>query len=188
MNDTINKYLEKDEQVLWTGKPVKTKFMDEDVKTSYLTQLIVTGCVCVLLVAGYLALCAKNNANVMIGMVGIIVLLCCLPVSSIFSVWRSLGKLSYVITNQRAIIWLSCYKMLSLPLSCVDSVVIVRGKNGMDSLCIGSPACKLATKKLRGAGVDSVRITKPDNETLTYPVFYNIQDAEGAKAVLESLL
>ena len=93
-----------------------------------------------------------------------------------------------MITNQRAIIWLSCYKMLSLPLSCVDSVVIVRGKNGMDSLCIGSPACKLATKKLRGAGVDSVRITKPDNEPLTYPVFYNIQDAEGAKAVLESLL
>ena len=188
MNESINKYLVKGEEVLWTGKPVKTKFFDEDVKTSYLAQLIITGCVCVFLVAGYFALCAKNNANVMIGMVGVIVLLCCLPVSSIFTVWRSLGKLSYVITNQRAIIWLSCYKMLSLPLTCVDAVVITRGKNGMDSLCIGSPACKLAAKKLRGAGVDSVRVTQTDNETVTYPVFYNIQDAETAKAILESLL
>ena len=33
MNESINKYLDKGEEVLWTGKPVKTKFFDEDVKT-----------------------------------------------------------------------------------------------------------------------------------------------------------
>ena len=177
MNESIHKYLDKDEKVLWTGKPVKTRFFDEDVKKSYITQLAVTVAVCAFLVIGYLSLCAKNNTPVMIGLLGIIVLLSFLPVSSIFSVWKGLGKLTYVITNQRAIIWLSCYKMLSLSLQDVDTAVIVTGKNGMDSLCIGSPAAKLAAHKLRGAGVDSVRITQQDNETLTYPVFYNIPDA-----------
>ena len=188
MNESIIKKLEKGEEILWSGKPIKTTFLDEDVKKKYILELIITAAVCIFMVVGYILLCQKNNAEIKPILLAVVILLCILPVSSIFSVWRSLGSATYFVTNQRAIIYRGGDNILALDLRMVDSVSIVRGKNGMDSLCIGSPACKISTSRLRTAGIDSVRKSSDDGVTLTYPVFYNIADAVEAKRVLESPL
>lgn len=188
MTDNEQIRLEKNETIQWTGKPIKTKFLDEDVKSRYILELAITAAVCVFLIVGYLILCQKNDTEIMFGMIAIIILLTVLPVSSIFSVWFSLGKLTYVITNQRVMIWHSSNKVFALDLKNVDSITIVSGKNGMESLCIGSPTTKLPSFKLRSGGAESIRVTRYDNETLTYPVFYNIADANNAMSILKSLI
>ena len=140
MTEKIKNCLEKNEEILWTGKPQITKMLDEDVKVDALRRIAISASVCILLVAGYFAICMKNGVSVKWGLVAVVIAICVIAVSHIFTCWKSLKKVVYVITDQRVIIWHSEFKLYALPLKNVDMIQIVTGKNGMDSLCIGAPA------------------------------------------------
>lgn len=111
-----------------------------------------------------------------------------LSITHIFTSWNSLGRVEYVITNKRVMIWHSEDKQIALALKKITESKIVTGANGMDSLCIGTPACKLPNHKLRFAGVNSVREEVGENVYEEYPVFYNIMDAQEAKKILDAAL
>ena len=184
MNERIEKTLGKNEKILWLGKPQKTKLMDEDVKCSYIRSILISAAICVALVSGYLAICLTKDIDIMWAVVAVIVVLCLLGSLHIFTCWKAIGRVTYVITNKHVIIWHSEDKQISLPRRKITEVKIVTGKNGYDSLCIGTPTSKLPLQKLRLAGVEGIREEISENVYEEYPVFYNIVDAKGAAAIL----
>lgn len=186
MEERIEKTLGKNERILWTGKPCKTKLMDEDVKKSYTSSFVVTALVCAALIAGYIGICLSNDIPIMWAVIAVILALGVLSVTYIFTSYNALGKIVYVLTNKRAIIWHSEDKQLSISRSRISESKIVTGPNGHDSLCIGTPACALPMHKLRFAGVNCVREEIGENVYEEYPVFYNIADAKGAKEILDN--
>lgn len=188
MNQEIQKVLNKEEKILWTGKPQQGKIFDEDTKKNNWLRIALASAVCLLLNGVYIGYCLSSGTDVKIGVVVVVVVLAFFAVLNIFTTWKALGKIVYVITDQRVMIYHSSDKAISLPLKKIDETLVVTGANGMDSLCIGSPTCKLSAGKLRNAGVEGRRVEVDENAHDIYPVFYNLPDAANVKKFLDGLV
>lgn len=184
MNERVAKILGKNEKILWTGKPQKSKLMDEDVKAANIRSILISAAISLALVAGYLYICLTKDIEIMWAVVIVIVVLGLLMVLHIFTCWNALNRIIYVITNKRVMIWHSEDKVISLSRKKITEFTVVTGKNGYESLCIGAPATSIPMHKLRHAGVEGVREEVSENVYEEYPVFYNIADAKGAAAIL----
>jgi len=184
MNQYIQKILAEDESILWTGRPQMTKLFDEDTKKHSILRIIVSAAVGLALLGGYFAMCA-NSGTELKPMIPVVIFVCSFfAISGIFTSFRALNKTTYYITNQNVILVRGSDKHFSLPLSMVDDTKVIRGDNGLDSLCIGSFACKTPKHKLRYAGIECRRKELKDSSFVYYPVFYNISDAKNVEQQL----
>ena len=187
MNERVEKTLGKNEKILWIGKPQKSKLMDEDVKATNIRTILISAAICVALVGGYLYVCFTKGIEIMWAVLAVIVALSALGVLHIYTCWHTLNRVIYVITNKRVMIWHSEDKVISLSRKKITEFTVVTGKNGFDSLCIGTPATAIPMHKLRHAGVEGVSEEVSENVYVEYPVFYNIADAKGAAAILSEI-
>ena len=188
MNEEIKRILEKDERILWTGKPQKNALFDEDTKQRSILRIVLSTAIPLLLIGIYVNSCVKNGLSVRIGLVAALAVIGLCAMMGIYTTWRTLGKIEYVITDQRVYIFHAYDKYFALPLELIDETRVVTGANGLDSLCIGSPACKLANHKLRAAGVEGCRIENADSSFTYYPVFYNLADANNVKKFIDGII
>lgn len=186
--ENLEKMLKKDETILWSGSPVRTKWLDEDVRSSYLRRIIIGLAVTFGLIIAYTVHCLNAGLELKWGINVVILVLGSVIISDTISNWFTLKKTIYGVTNQRVLVYASETKKHELSLDNVDSLRIVQGRNGKDSLCIGSPACKLKTEKLRSAGVHAVSVSQDNGPNILYPVFYNIDDAAGAEAAIRNAI
>ena len=63
MNEEIKRILEKDEKILWTGKPQKNALFDEDTKQRSILRIVLSTAIPLLLIGIYVNSCVKNGLS-----------------------------------------------------------------------------------------------------------------------------
>lgn len=182
--EKIKGMLKKNEQVLWAGKPIKNEWLDKDVKAANIKRIVIGMTVALVLAVAYTIYCVKREIGVMWGVDLVLILMGVLLVSDTVTCWMKLKDAVYAVTDRRVLVWLADDSNFALPLDQVDEMRIITGDNGLDSLCIGSPACKTPKSKLRTAGVRCVSVDLENDTTVHYPVFYNLEDAKKVQEII----
>jgi hypothetical protein len=180
-NDRLREILEKDETIRWSGAAQPYEIFDEAHKSSTLSSIAWGVAVGVILIGGYLWLCASRNIevkNVIIFFaLGFALLILWSPISN----KKHLARMRYAVTDQRVIALSSGIgKAFAMPLPALDAVRILQAGPGTCHILFGSSVGKVSGKKLLSLtmhgrdveGEDKVKISKG-------MVFYNISAEAG---------
>jgi hypothetical protein len=189
--DRLKEVLEKDETVRWSGTAQPYGIFDEAHKSSTLASVAWGVAVGVILIGGYLWLCASRNIEVknviIVFSLGFALLILWSPISS----KKHLTRMKYAITNKRVIAFSTGIgKMFAMPLPAIDAARIVQAGPGTCHILFGSSVAKASGKKLLALtmhgqdveGEDKVKVAKG-------MVFYNISTDAGniLRALLQPL-
>ncbi|MDR0440258.1 MAG: hypothetical protein LBI59_04650 [Candidatus Accumulibacter sp.] len=179
--DRLQELLEKDETIRWSGSTQPYEIFDEAHKSATLTSFIWGLAVGIIIVGGYLWLCASRNIEVknviIVFGLGFALLIIWGPIAN----KKHLSRMKYAITNQRIIAFSTgISKAFAMPLSALDAVRIVHASPGTCHVLFGSPVAKASGKKLMTLtlhgrdpeGEDKVKTSKG-------MVFYNINAEAG---------
>ena len=179
-NTKLNNILEQGEVIRWSGVPQPYGLFDESRKKATLTTLcwaLVWG---VFLVGGYYALSVSKEAEIKTG-----VMIFC-SIVPLFIVWRPISdrnkvkKLSYVVTNKRAIaVSQEDSKPISMPLTAIDAVHMDKGDNGNCHVRVGSSVLKASSGKLPDLAYRGDFTSQGGDKTYKGLVFFNVSAEDG---------
>jgi hypothetical protein len=193
-NDSDNRLqeiLEKDETIRWSGAAQPYGIFDDVHKSSTFTSIAWGVAVGVVLIGGYLWLCASRNIEVkniiIIFALGFSLLILWSPISN----KKHLARMRFAITDKRVIaLATGIGKAFAMSLPSLDAVHIVQAGPGTCHILFGSSVAKASGKKLLSLtmhgrdpeGEDKVKISKG-------MVFYNISAEAGntLRALLQPL-
>jgi hypothetical protein len=187
-SDRLREILEKDETIRWSGSAQPYGIFDEAHKNSTLASIVWGLAAGVILLGGYLWLCASRDIevkNVIIFFVlGFVMLILWGPISN----QKHLARMRYAVTDKRVIaLSAGTSKAFAMSLPALDAVRIVRAGPGICHILFGSSVAKASGKKLQSLtmhgrdaeGEDKVKISKG-------MVFYNVSAEAGS--LLRTLL
>lgn len=173
----LEKVLDKDELVLWSGKPAPFTIMDK-----YIPELV-RNCIIVLIVFVPFIIMGLGSpgANMQILYVTLIVTLAALQFSLI-GYYSYQKNCTYHLTNKNIIVYVSESKFMKYPYNAVDKIETVPQGNGTKSIRIG----KIVGKSMRFNMEYAVNCIFMDaaGNTKGYCVLFNLPDND-VEAVLE---
>ena len=185
MEEKLNAYLRKNEQVLWQGQPESFPLLDNGSRAAILRKWALTVIVASCLVAGYV----PNHHGE--GMGFVIAVLACSAILLLTPVLEMKGnmKCRYWITNQRVIQMTKDKVFYYMDLADVDDVAIVKDKTVTDSLAVGSAAFRDAQKYIRWRACHPMEDPEAakGRDHVDGMIMYNIGGAEAAAALLRKL-
>jgi hypothetical protein len=194
-NDSDNRLQEilgKDETIRWSGSVQPYEIFDEAHRGSTFTSIAWGVAVGVILIGGYLWLCASRDIEVkniiIVFVLGFSLLILWNPISN----KKHLARMRYAVTDQRVIaLSTGIGKAFAMPLPALDVVHIVQAGPGTCHILFGSSVAKASGKKLLSVtmhgrdaeGEDKVKISKG-------MVFYNVSAEAGnaLRALLQPLV
>ena len=179
--ETINDYLEKDERILWSGKSVKTSFMDKPYAINFIIKLII----CIALTLLVVIICIKNaEANPkVIGVALIMIAINAYVVFRNIKDKRDVEKYEYYLTDKRVISF-SRYPQ-SVEYKNIDKYRFADDENGITTLLMGNSTIKKTASSYRSLGSYPF-VPDPDTGMISRAVLFGIQDVERFKEIFES--
>lgn len=181
IKDSLAKMLEKDELVLWSGKPVPFKIMDKYYKPVLIRNYIIAILIIAPIIAWALVAKANNqdiNAN------AVIIILCIILVAIPFKILSFISyrdKCNYFLTNKNIIAYLSEHQQMKLPLQDIDKIESVQQSEGTKSIRIGK-AVGIPDKKNRDYALNC--LANAGGEKKDFCVLFNLSEKD-TKTVLE---
>lgn len=181
IKEALAKLLEKDELILWSGKPAPFEIMDKYYKPALIRNYIIAILIIGPIIAWTLAAKANNqeiNSN------AVIIILCIILVAIPFKILSYLSyrdKCNYFLTNKNIIAYVSEHQQLRFPLHDIDKIESVQQSEGTKSIRIGK-AVGIPNKKNRDFALNC--LSKADGEKKDFCVLYNLSEKD-AKTVLE---
>lgn len=179
-NQKLNAILRTGETLRWTGAPVGFPMLDSENKRGIILRWVITALLFALFCGYYM----RGDFNW--GVVGLVTLICVCIVAAPFVESRSVSKLRYWITNQRAIVALAGDEFYSIDLSKIDEFKIITDHDGKKTLVMGSCIYEDAKKQLRWRACHP----KVDTQTTSARgsaqglIFYASQNTDSAAALL----
>ncbi len=135
--EALDNLLEKDELVLWSGKPAPFKIMDKYYKPVFIRNYLIT----IFIVALLFTVTLVRSANVSGINITALSVMYCIPLVivpsklSIYSKYRA--QCQYFLTNKNIIAYVSKTQKLKYPLSNIDKFDSVQQSEGTMSIRIG---------------------------------------------------
>ena len=184
MENAVEKYLHKGEEIFWSSQPEKFSLMEKSSKPSVLLNWCATTAVTVLFLCYYfLVLCSGTFSPVFVGMVLMTAaVIMYIPVRK----QRNLQGARYYITNQRAMLVTKDASYYCLDLKDLDSVQDVQDRAGKTCLVLGSGLEKSLKKGVdwRSRNVELSTRTEGPWDYVTSLLFFRAEDTDGALEAL----
>ena len=181
--EKIDAILKGDEKLLWSGGAGKFKVLDEVYKPKLIKDTIISLAVLAALIAGYIALAAKNNADVSAGVIIVLVImLMFIPVRMLTDSNKLMKKIRYLITDKRLIIITN--NVESIAYAGIKTAKLRTDKAGMTSLVCGKRAIGSSDGKLRGLAATGCHMDENGKECDAF-VFYALDDPDEIKRILK---
>ena len=172
MDENLKSTLEKDEKILFKGKPESFETLDKANKQPFIITTVLTVLVCLALILTYtINTLAIENFKILVPFV--IAAIGALIISSTFRDSRKIRKLEYVITNKR--LMRLGDEISSMPFPAIKQYIFKLDEEGRTSLLIGEDAITKKTSKWRSAAVSSFAKDLNTGEC-EQAVFYAIPD------------
>lgn len=179
VKEALATLLEKDEMVLWSGKPAPFKIVDKYYKQVLIRNYIIAILVFVLPIAWILV--TKANINV----IALIAIFCIVLAVLPFKILSYLGyrnNCNYYLTNKNIIVYLSEYQKMKFPLNDIDRFESIQQNEGTQSIRIGKAVGITDKKNLEYALNCLSRGTSEEKKD--FCLLFNLADKD-AKTVLE---
>lgn len=172
--------LEKDELVLWTGKPVSFKILDKYYKPELIKSYIIAAVVVGAILAWALTAISKGRDLNMIGLsIFLLAPFILIPVKA-FQYMDLRKKYNYVLTDRNIIVYVSESEYLKYPLSNIEKFESVPQYKNTWSIRIGK-AYGIPDKKNRDY---AVKLKAPAGEKIDSCLLYNLSESD-AKTVVK---
>lgn len=180
MEEKLNAYLDKDEKLLWCGKPAAYETMDAVYKPAFVKSCIVGIISFAVLSVLYLWGLSKSSAGVKGWLFVLFAVFAVYKPMSYFADAAKLRKSVYAVTDKRLLIINEDVRELAL--SVLKSAAVKTDEAGNSTLLCGENSLKLKATKWR----DAARFARVDseNEGDSRFAFYAVEDVEGLKAAL----
>ena len=159
--------------------------MDEENKAANIRWIAILGGFFLVLMVAYAISAVRHGTSIfnvftlVFAMIGAVIVL------DPLTTFLKLRKVVYAVTTERILVSINDTSHFSFPLNKVDTVTFLPGPDNLGTLYIGSPAGKVKVRRKRAEGLMGHRVDEGEN-TIQYPVFYNIQEPEKVKALIES--
>ena len=172
MDENLKSTLEKDERILFKGKPESFETLDKTNKQPFMITTVLTVLVCLALILTYTVnTLAIENFKILVPL--IIAAVGALIISSTFRDTRKIKKLEYVITNKR--LMRLGDEISSMPFQAIKQYIFNQDEEGHTSLLIGEDAIMKKSSKWRSAAVSSFS-KDPNTGECEHAVFYAIPE------------
>ena len=152
MDELLEKTVNPDETLLWSGKPEKFETLDKTFKPIFTKKLIISLAIAAALTVTYILLAAKSETSVKWILLAVVWVLCALSPINIFKDSKTIGsKMSYAITDKRYIILTDTAKAVEID-KC-GKVIFHTDSDGHTSLVTGLDGEKNLKANFREAAV-----------------------------------
>lgn len=186
MEEKLNEALEKDEKLLWSGRPEPFETLDKTHKSPFIKSTVITLVVSLGLIAAYLSFTLRGGAETKVGLVVIIALLAAYMVASTFLHSRQLRtRMGYAITDRRLILIKDEAK--GVPYSQIPIAAMKTDADGHSTLLCGEYAIKSAPRKWRGSALLGGRMNS-ETGLCDELVMYAIPEPERVREILKPYL
>lgn len=180
MEEKLKAYLDKDEKLLWCGKPAAYETMDAVYKPAFVKSCVWGALTFVILSALYLLGLSKYSAGVKVWLFAVFAMVAVFKPLSYFTDAAKLRKSVYAVTDKRLLIINEDVRELAL--SMLKSAAVKTDEAGNSTLLCGESSLKLKATKWR----EAARFARFDaeHEDENRYAFYAVEDVEGLKAAL----
>ena len=172
----VNSILEEGENIEWVGKAEPFNLIDSANKKSLLTSWVTCAAISASLTAAYILVALRNsldiNMIIFVFVIGFPLFVAIRP----FLDKMALKKLTFVLTDKRAIIHKGGSQCTSMELGKIDDAAMINKNNGIGDVVFGSPAVKLPVHKLRHLTLMPLH-AEDEKKSVTGMVFYNVAEA-----------
>lgn len=182
MDENLKVILEKDEKVLWQGKPGAFKVLDITHKAAFIKKAVITACVAAAFIVFYF-LANKGDFKPVVVLVPIV----CgayIVLNDLLEA-RKVRKASYFVTDKRLIVLKG--DTSSAVYADIPCAALRKDSDGHSTLLCGERAMKAAPNKWRGLSGAGV-INNLDTKLCDSLVMYNVEDPETLREVLKPYL
>lgn len=172
-NTKLDAILEQDEKILWSGVAQPYSLFDESQKKSTMVTLGWALAWAIVLVGGYAAVAITQNVEIK---TGVMVFCLCVPLLIIGMTVADkdkVKKLSYVVTNKRAIVLSD--KPIFLRTDDIDDIRVDTADNGNCHIRVGAATFKTSPRKLPFLAHRGVLSGQDSGKPYTGLVFYNVR-------------
>ncbi len=178
MDAKLQKNLLKSETVLWTGKASPFKLMEPPYNKKITTTLIISIALAILLPVWYVYYVTKSGVGVKWFVIAIVIVaMAFIATRPIFDKRTLEKKITYAITNLRAITYFGDNNFNSINLDKITDVRIDTLSNGKGVIYMGE-ACKKGVGKSRDLTLFGI---KNDENELTGLAFYSVENVQSVR-------
>lgn len=182
MEEKFRELLEKDETLLWCGRPERFETLDKTNRQSIVVGTVIKVCV----IAGILALYIKGAlmaAGIKWGMVAVIVAFGAFALANPFLVARRLRDKTFYALSDRRILRTGANDG-SVPYERIKSAALRTDEDGHTTLLCGPRAKNLKPRQWRGEA-DAGFINGPDDPEALRVILYNLPMTKELRAILK---
>ena len=182
MEELLKKAMDKDEKLLWSGRPEKFETFDKTYSPIFKRKIIISALIGIILTVGFIILSARANMEIKWGAIVIIWLFCVIAPINIYRDANTLTKkIMYGITDRRFITVSDTTKNITYDK--LDKAIFYTDADRHTSIICGTKAEKLKEKNLRELATMGVCMDADGKECEKY-VMYAVPEAEKLKKLL----
>ena len=180
MEELIRNELGNEEKLLWTGKSVSTKMLDNTNRMGYLMRILIP----LIIMAGMMYASAvktggiKVSAFLMLLFLGILI-----PLSAVLDGY-GVRNLEYAATDRR-LIRKNGTQLISVNYDEITECRFSKDKDGQTSLLCGKKAVNARPSKWRGQALFTGDLEKDEENHVKGYTFYAINDPDGLKQAMK---
>ncbi len=181
--ETMDIKLDRDETILWSGKPAPFEVLDPYYKPVFIRNCLIFGGIGVLLIAAYVLFCI-NRDDITVSPI-FLAILACIPFGALvpkYLSYKNFGRFCrYYLTDKGIIAYISETQRLRLSYSGIDRFETVPQSEGTTSIRIGE-AVGIPDKKNRDHAINCLYFD-PNGEKVRYCVLFNLSDSDAEQVM-----
>jgi len=182
MEEKLNAYLDKDENLIWCGKAASYETMDAVYKPAFIKSCIIGVVVFAVLSGLYFLGLSKYDAELKAWLFIVFGMVAVFKPLSYFTDASKLRKAVYVVTDKRLLTINEDTR--EMPLDMLKTAVLKADVAGNNTLLCGENSIKLKPEKWREAARFARVDSEHENENRY--AFYAVEDVEGLKTALSA--
>lgn len=180
----IKEWLRDGEELLWTGKPLCEKTLDQTYKGAFLRRLLIGGGLTIILEALYIRAALMSEVGIKPVMIILLPILCLYSAASILIGGRKIRLLTYAATDRRLMVVSD--SMAEMPYKRIKEAVFKMDADGHETLLCGSEAVKSRPVKWRDLSLYAKNDASDDmNKPCEKYALYAVSDPDGLRAVMK---
>lgn len=183
MEEKLKVNLDKDEKLVWCGKPTTYQTMDAVYKPAFIKSCIIGIVAFAVLSVLYLWCLSKFETGMKAWLFVIFAMLTGFKPLSYFTDASKLRKATYAVTDKRLLIVGEDAR--AMPLEQLKTAAVKTDEAGMNTLLCGENSFKLKSSKWREAALFAR--TDMEHEKDNRFAFYAVEDVEGLKSALSNI-
>lgn len=178
--------LDKDEKLLWSGRPGKFETLDAVHKPKLIKNAVISVLIAAAILVLYFILAKKNGVGIKSGLIVIVAAIAVISPLSVFTNAAKLRRgLAYAVTDKRILLEQDGVK--GIPFAQITEAKLITDGAGVSSLLCGRRAAACKPENLRSLAVTGAHMNE-DNTLCDSLVFYAVEEPEKLRAVLKPYL